>query len=293
MSTLFINTSHLPADMLTFNDNKFYDFVKNICGETEAELLEVQQIVNAQSLLLTDDVFGIMDVDCPDLIDLKKKISFTLADGSFLLKAGIRENIKYLKELFLKKNEVMKETKLKSKQQTTITTAVSNSTPPPSSSIITIAPVSTNSWCLDNKENAGLDDFQLRGGEDFTLKLHDNHNILEAAITCKCGSNFSLTKKDNKFQLSNFYKHIKKLNCSLMKEFVKKNNKQKRTNVQISSSSTSPVQSQPLVQIITNPIVAPSPSTSSISTTAPTKNNSKRSAPASSIPARSSKRKKL
>ncbi|CAF1396144.1 unnamed protein product, partial [Didymodactylos carnosus] len=223
-----------------------------------------------------------MDVDCPDLTDLKKKISFTLAD------------------------EIMKETKLKSKKQTTITTAASsNSTPPPSSSIITIAPVSTNSvpplppptmtihehkdfklklikqWCLDNKENAGLDDFQLRGGEDFTLKLHDNHNILEAAITCKCGSNFSLTKKDNKFQLSNFYKHIKKLNCSLMKEFVKKNNKQKRTNVQISSSSTSPVQSQPLVQIITNPIAAPSPSTSSTSTTASTKNNSKRSAPAS------------
>ncbi|CAF1281460.1 unnamed protein product, partial [Didymodactylos carnosus] len=113
---------------LTFNDNKFYDFVKNICGATEAELLEVQQIANAQSLLLTDDVFGIMDVDCPDLIDLKKKISFTLADGSFLLKAGIRANIKYLKELFLKKNEeIMKETKLKPKQQTTITTAASNS----------------------------------------------------------------------------------------------------------------------------------------------------------------------
>ncbi|CAF4117480.1 unnamed protein product, partial [Didymodactylos carnosus] len=54
-----------------------------------------------------------MDVDCPDLINLKKKISFTLADGSFLLKAGIRANIKYLKELFLKKNEeIMKETKL-------------------------------------------------------------------------------------------------------------------------------------------------------------------------------------
>ncbi|CAF1242240.1 unnamed protein product [Didymodactylos carnosus] len=125
MPTLFINTSQLPADILTFNGNKFYDFVKNICG---AELLEVQQIANAQSLLLTDDVFGIMDVDCPDLIDLKKKISFTLADGSFLLKAGIRANIKYLKELFLKKNEeIMKETKLKPKQQTTITTAASNS----------------------------------------------------------------------------------------------------------------------------------------------------------------------
>ncbi|CAF1537165.1 unnamed protein product, partial [Didymodactylos carnosus] len=211
--------------------------------------------------------------------------------------------------IFEKNEEIMKETKLKSKKQTTITTAASsNSTPPPSSSIITIAPVSTNSvpplppptmtihehkdfklklikqWCLDNKENAGLDDFQLRGGEDFTLKLHDNHNILEAAITCKCGSNFSLTKKDNKFQLSNFYEHIKKLNCSLMKEFVKKNNKQKRTNVQISSSSISPVQSQPLVQIITNPIAAPSPSTSSTSTIAPTKNNSKCSAPASTAP---------
>ncbi|CAF4703945.1 unnamed protein product, partial [Didymodactylos carnosus] len=54
-----------------------------------------------------------------------------------------------------------------------------------------------------------------------------------------------------------------------------------------------PVQSQPSVQIITNPIAAPSPSTSSTSTTAPTKNNSKRSAPASGIPARSSKRRKL
>ncbi|CAF0773279.1 unnamed protein product [Didymodactylos carnosus] len=104
----------------------------------------------------------------------------TEAGGSFLLKAGITANIKYLKELFLKKNEeIMKETKVKSKQQTTITTAASNSTPPPSSSIITIAPVSTNSapplppppmtihehkdfilklikqWCLDKKENAG------------------------------------------------------------------------------------------------------------------------------------------
>ncbi|CAF4011671.1 unnamed protein product, partial [Didymodactylos carnosus] len=104
---------------------------------------------------------------------------------SFLLKAGIRANIKYLKELFLKKNEeIMKETKLKSKQQRTVTTSPTSSTPPPSSSIITIPPVSTNSapplppptmtihehkdfilklikqWCLENKENAGLDDFQ-------------------------------------------------------------------------------------------------------------------------------------
>ncbi|CAF3879814.1 unnamed protein product, partial [Didymodactylos carnosus] len=88
-----------------------------------------------------------MDLDCPDLINLKKKISFTLTDGSFLLKADIRANIKYLKELFLIKNEeIMTETKLKSKQQTTIATAASNSTPPSSSSsFLTIALVSTNS----------------------------------------------------------------------------------------------------------------------------------------------------
>ncbi|CAF1686840.1 unnamed protein product, partial [Didymodactylos carnosus] len=62
------------------------------------------------------------------------------------MQAGIRANIKYLKELFLKKNEeIMKETKLKSKQQTIITTAASNSTPPSLSSFIKIAPVSTNS----------------------------------------------------------------------------------------------------------------------------------------------------
>ncbi|CAF1545166.1 unnamed protein product, partial [Didymodactylos carnosus] len=107
-----------------------------------------------------------------------------------------------------------------------------------------------------------------------------------AIITCKCGSNFTLTKPNNKFQLSNFYKHIK----SLMKEFVAKNDKQKRTSAQASLSLTSSVQSQPLVQIITNLVAASPSSTSSTSTIAPTKNNS---APASSVPARSSKRRKL
>ncbi|CAF0754621.1 unnamed protein product [Didymodactylos carnosus] len=98
-------------------------------------------------------------------------------------------------------------------------------------------------WCLSNKENFSLDDFQSRGGENFILKLHDNYSNLEAIITCECGSNFSFMKMDNQFQLSNFYKHIKKLNCSLMKELVKKDDKQKRSNVQTSS----PVQSQPLI----------------------------------------------
>ncbi|CAF1571041.1 unnamed protein product, partial [Didymodactylos carnosus] len=65
------------------------------------------------------------------------------------------------------------------------------------------------------------------------------------------------------------------------------------TNVQPSLSPTSPVQSQPLDQIIRNRIVAPSPSTSSKSTIPPRKNNSKRSAPPSSIPTRSSKGRKL
>lgn len=103
-SKVFLDPSLLPANLITLQGDTFYDFVKQIVGSIEPELLQVQQISTVNSLLMTNDVFEIMLIPSKELDDIKNKVGFKKEDGSFIIKAGVKGNIDYLVELLRVKN---------------------------------------------------------------------------------------------------------------------------------------------------------------------------------------------
>ena len=199
-------------------------------------------IRSVQSLLMTNtkDIFSVLNLDCVQLDDIKKETCFRLQDNSFVIKPGIESSIKYLKELLLaKNNECSKQLKAKMKSSARITDFTHSAQSPSSSSITftTITPIlnatqpikmsidehkkyvleKITEWCNNNKENLLLQDFDLKENEHFILKITHGNTDLEGLIRCKCGVKTTLPTKDGRFVLSNFYKHIQTVKCSMMK----------------------------------------------------------------------------
>ncbi|CAF1543700.1 unnamed protein product, partial [Rotaria sordida] len=103
---MIVDTSVLPTDALTYTDEQFFHLVRNLCGNSSVNLLEILCIRSVQSFLLTDtkDIFSVINFDCDQLEDIKREICFQLQDKSYIIKPGVESSIKYLKELLLTKN---------------------------------------------------------------------------------------------------------------------------------------------------------------------------------------------
>ncbi|CAF1537185.1 unnamed protein product [Rotaria magnacalcarata] len=78
-------------------------------------------------------------------------------------------------------------------------------------------------WCNDNKEYLNLDEFDLKEGIDFVFDFSNPNDNLQGTVHCKCGTRINLGKNGPKFQLSNFYKHLKDSKCLNILELKKKN----------------------------------------------------------------------
>ena len=59
---LLIDTSVLSSNVMLLRDEKFIDFVREEAGNGAAALLEIQGINSVKSLLMTSDVYAIMNV---------------------------------------------------------------------------------------------------------------------------------------------------------------------------------------------------------------------------------------
>lgn len=106
-TTYSFNTNNLPKDVLSYTDDKFYDFVKELLGQSAADLLNIQAINNVPSFLLSDDVCDIIElaVESKEIDALREKISFAFRDGTYHVKMGIRNNFMYLNKLLSAKLE--------------------------------------------------------------------------------------------------------------------------------------------------------------------------------------------
>ena len=71
-------------------------------------------------------------------------------------------------------------------------------------------------WCFDNKQYFNLNEFDLKEGVDFVFVFSNGNNDLQGSVSCKRGTRINLGKNGTKFQLSNFYKHLKQSKCSNM-----------------------------------------------------------------------------
>jgi hypothetical protein len=70
---LLIDTSVLPSNVMSLRDDEFLYFVRKEASDAAAHLLEIQNINCAKSLLMTDNVYSIMDVKSKNLDGFKKR----------------------------------------------------------------------------------------------------------------------------------------------------------------------------------------------------------------------------
>lgn len=98
-----IDTSVLPADVMSLRDEKFFDFVNEEVGIAAASLLAVQGINSVKSLLMTPNVHHLMDLNSKDLDGFKKKYGYLQDDGTFVLQPGVKGNVDYLIDLLRQK----------------------------------------------------------------------------------------------------------------------------------------------------------------------------------------------
>lgn len=99
-----VDTSVLPADALFLYDDRFYQMVQRIAGESEAMLLEIQGIRSVYSFLNTNDVFDVLSIQCSALANLKRLTCLQADDQTFIVKPGCRSSIQYLYQLLHQKH---------------------------------------------------------------------------------------------------------------------------------------------------------------------------------------------
>ncbi|CAF3568506.1 unnamed protein product, partial [Rotaria sp. Silwood2] len=83
-TTLHMDITGLPPDVISLYDESFYELARKLAGPIEADLLELQGIRSAYSLIHTEDIFDILKYECKALDQIKKRLAFywTIIDTS-------------------------------------------------------------------------------------------------------------------------------------------------------------------------------------------------------------------
>ncbi|CAF3697632.1 unnamed protein product [Rotaria sp. Silwood1] len=250
-----IDTSILPSDIMLLRDVQFLNFVRKEAGDAAADLFEIQSINCVKSLLMTTDVYCIMNLKSKALDGFKNKNGFMLDDDTFIIKPGIKGNVDYLIDLLKQKctedAKISKSSKRNQSSSPLDRTTDTSSTNTEStmtvlssnlSNVVTSKSVNLsldehktyiidtlNNWCKNNESRlnlSNLSNLSLIEGQHYSISiLNDASGVLKANIKCCCNKWISLTNNRGKFQLSNFYRHLQDFRndntCNEMKKLIK------------------------------------------------------------------------
>ncbi|CAF1300736.1 unnamed protein product [Rotaria sordida] len=86
----------LPPDVLNYRDEKFYQLVKEKCGDDIVEFMKVLDISSVQSLLGVENRFSYLEFNSEKLNVLKNKLAFQHDNGLVEIKWGIRSSLECL-----------------------------------------------------------------------------------------------------------------------------------------------------------------------------------------------------
>ncbi|CAF2007723.1 unnamed protein product [Rotaria magnacalcarata] len=272
-----MSTSHifdyLPTEVLALSGYDFFQFIKSTLGEPEAHLLNKIAVKSISSLLLTEDPLDIFnyDVDDDELESLKNELCFRLKNQKLLIKPGVISGFRSLKDALKKRiNEASTQTKKKRQKSLTCNSSSVSSLPTTRTEPNRLSLSEHKEyvlkfikrWCSENKENFGLENFDLTENVDFIFNIEfDENSDVKASIKCKCSKLVLLGKNDNKIQVSNYYKHLQSTACDHMKQIkdVERNLKsiqqQQQQQSSIAGTLTSAPQSQ--TSLIQVPTVSP------------------------------------
>lgn len=99
------DASVLPDDVFSLSNDAFLSMVQKLVGEQIVEILKIQLISSTQSLLRTNNIFEIFNLNCPALSEMRRKTCFQLDDGSFLVQSGLKNNLNHLLNLLRGKEQ--------------------------------------------------------------------------------------------------------------------------------------------------------------------------------------------
>jgi hypothetical protein len=102
-TSTYINTSALLSDVFDLKHDDFYNFVEFQCGSTQANILKLQLISDANIFIECDDLTEIMKYNSDKLSELKAKSCPMTNDGSSIVLPGITASFNNLKKHLLKK----------------------------------------------------------------------------------------------------------------------------------------------------------------------------------------------
>ena len=229
LPVIFVDTSILPPEAFAYRDDEFYSLIDLLAGPDEVELLKIQSIRTVHSFLRIANVFDVLDIDSEEINRIKHHICFILKDNTYIIKAGIKGSIEYLRDIFLRKqielSKISKKNSSNSQRSTAIMVLTNDSDSQRSTERITsidttdarlLIVQAMEEWCFKNGRGLNLPNLKLVEGSDFSLNIPSNTNEF-ARIRCGCRVSATLSRQGDKFQLSNYYRHLKSGKCSMLK----------------------------------------------------------------------------
>jgi hypothetical protein len=175
-----------------------------------------------------------MNMKSKCLDGLKTKCGLMLDDNTCVVQSGVKGNIDYLSDLLKRKCvDDAKLFKLSQHNQTS-----SSNKPIDTSSLASQLTLTTasnalsqvisskssnlsinghkkyiidtlNNWCYKNKSEFNLSNFSLVEGKHYFIWIEDDSNgVLEGHIKCSCNKWIALQMRRERFQMSNFYRHV-------------------------------------------------------------------------------------
>jgi hypothetical protein len=224
------NKSHaLPHDVMEFEDERFFEFVKSFAGQKLAALLEFQDINNVNCFLACDDPFELLSYDSNDLLELKKQMCVKLNTNLFVVLPGIKSKMMLLKNALTKKrNDLKKEipkissnimtnnvssngsttdyssNSTYSSPQQLINNSSSSATSSNSEENLKIHLISLlNDWFDKMEQKKNQKNFQIKEGIDYEIIVNSITN--KVFIKCQCGINSTLGQKNNSYVVSHSF----------------------------------------------------------------------------------------
>jgi hypothetical protein len=102
----------LPDDVLSFEGEKFFELIRQKCGEVFKELMEILSINAVYKLLLVeDDILSVFQKKYRELEKVTQRACLHLDDGTIMLKPGLRMDFDRFMESLRTVNDQKKQQK--------------------------------------------------------------------------------------------------------------------------------------------------------------------------------------
>ena len=96
--------NNLPNEVLLYSNEEFFTFIETCLGVDELELMKIRGIKNTRALIHIPNILSIIDLDCDEVNNIKKRICFDTKNKGFVIKEGIKCGIQDLIGALRKKN---------------------------------------------------------------------------------------------------------------------------------------------------------------------------------------------